>query len=147
MVRLEFECREQGGELVATILQEGRASSGGLAEVFAPGSVRWPADGVEILCEHRGKAETTAFPHRDALGRIEIRAKATDAIRQAIAAGKNKMSVEFKALDQRRTPAGIREILSAYVDRAALVSAAEYDTTRAEIRSRAAGKRRLPRWL
>ena len=145
-MRLNFECREQAGELVAVILQEGRASSGGLAEVFAPGSVRWPADGVQILTEHRGATETTAFPHRDAMGRIEMRAKATDAIRQAIAAGKNKMSVEFKALEQRRTPAGIREILSAYVDRAALVSSPEYDTTTAEIRSR--GTRRGRRlWL
>ena len=36
MVRIAFEVREEGRELHGVILQEGRASSGGRAEVFAP---------------------------------------------------------------------------------------------------------------
>ena len=101
MVQLTVEVREEGNELHGVILQEGRAASGGRAEVFAPGAVKWPADGVGILTEHRGAPETQAFPHRDQLGRINVRAQATAAIKDAISAGKRYMSVEFRAVDQR----------------------------------------------
>ena len=140
MVSVAFEFREEGGELHGIILQEGRAASGGRAEVFAPGSVTWPADGVGILTEHLGEAETRAFPHRDPMGRIAIRAAATDAIKRAIEAGKRYMSVEFRALDERRTKGGVREILRAYVESAALVDNPEYDATAAELRDQ--GERR-----
>jgi len=146
MVRLSVEVREQGGELHGVILQEGRAASGGRAEVFAPGAVTWPADGVRIMTEHLGAAETRAFPHRDAMGRINIRARATEAIKQAIASGKRFMSVEFRAMEERRTKAGVREILRAYVDAAALVADPEYDSTVAELRQRDRGRRRRV-WL
>ena len=121
MVRIAFEVREQGGELHGVILQEGRAASGGRAEVFVPGSVTWPSEGVGILTAHRAEPEIRAFPHRDAMGRISIRARATEAIQQAIAAGKRFMSVEFRTLEERHTKAGVREILSApYVDNGCL---------------------------
>ena len=119
------------------------AASGGRSELFAPGSITWPSTGVDILTEHHGAPATTAYPHRDQLGKIQIRAKATDAIRQAVAAGKRFMSVEFRALDERTTKAGVREILSAFVSAAALVAAPEYDSTAAEVRERK--RRRL--WL
>ena len=45
-------------------------------------------------------------------------------------------------LEQRRTGSGIREVISALVTGAALVSRPAYDHTRAEVRSR---KRRV--WL
>ena len=141
MVRLNFEIREEGGDLHGCIVTEGRAASGGRSELFTPGSVTWPADGVAILTEHRGEAETRAYPHRDALGRIMVRAKATDAIRRAIAAGKRWMSVEFRALEERQTQGGVREILRAYVDAVALVSNPEYDTTAAEVRAGAGGRK------
>ena len=142
-MRVDVEIREEGGELHGIILQEGRAASGARAEVFSPGSVTWPADGVRILTEHHGQSETRAFPHRDALGRIKIRAKATDAIRSAIESGKRFMSVEFRAIEERRTNSGVREILRAIVEGAALVDRPEYDTTSAEVRS----KRRRRIWL
>ena len=145
MVRVNVEVREEGGELHGVILQEGRAASGGRAEVFAPGAVTWPADGVRIMTEHRGAAETRAFPHRDAMGRINIRARATEAIKRAVAEGKRFMSVEFRAMEERRTKAGVREILRAYVDAAALVADPEYDSTVAELRQR--DRRRSRLWL
>ena len=144
MVRLTVEVREEGNELHGVLVQEGRAASGGRSELFAPGSISWPADGVGILTEHRGEPETRAFPHRDALGRINVRAQATAAIKDAIAAGKKFMSVEFRALEERTTKAGVREILSAYVAAAALVASPEYDVTAAEVRERGT-RRRL--WL
>ena len=63
--------------------------------------------------------KTRAYPHRDQLGRINVRAQATAAIKDAISAGKRFMSVEFRAIDERTTKAGVREILSAFVDKAA----------------------------
>ena len=82
-------------------------------------------------------------PHRDQLGRINVRAQATAAIKDAIAAGKKFMSVEFRSLDERVTRGGVREILSAYVAAAALVASPEYDSTAAEVR----GTRRRRIWL
>ena len=142
-MNVNIEIREEGGELHGTILQEGRAASGGRAEVFAPGSVSWPADGVAILTEHLGASETRAFPHRDSLGRIKIRARATDAIKSAIETGKRFMSIEFRSLEERKTASGVREILRAFVESAALVRSPEFDSTSAELR----GKRRRRVWL
>ena len=140
MVRVVTEIREAGGELHGTILTEGRAASGGRAEVFAPGSVTWPAQGIGILVEHGGQAETRAFPHRAPNGELNVRARATDAIRAAIGAGKSYMSVEFVGVEERTTAGGVREILSAYVMAAALVDSPEYDTTRAEVRAKRRGR-------
>ena len=130
-----IEVREKKGELRGVILQEGRAASGGRAEVFAPGSATWPAEGVAIRTAHLGAFETRAMPTRDKRGRIRIRAKATDGIRQAIRAGRRHMSVEFRVLDERVTKGGVREILRALVEGAALVDDPEYDSTSAEIRN------------
>ncbi len=108
--------------LRGVILTEGRAASGGRAELFAPGSVVWPSDGIGILTEHR------------ATGEIRVEARATDAIRRAVdVAGRRYMSVEFHAQEERTTAGGVREVLRAMVDAAALVCSPEYDVTSAEI--------------
>ena len=141
-MKVVVEVREQGGELHGVILQEGRAASGGRREVFAPGSLTWPSDGIAIRTDHRGPAETRAFPHRDQKGNIRIRARATAAIRAAVEAGKKWMSIEFRALEERTTQGGVRELLRVFVEGAALVADPEYDVTAAEVRSR---RRRI--WL
>ena len=142
-VRRAFEIREDGEHLHGVMVQEGRAASGGRRELFAPGSVQWPSTGVSILTEHLGSPETVAHPVRETDGRISLRTRATDAIRQAVAAGKRFMSVEFRSVEERTTAGGVREILSAFVPAVALVSNPEYDTTAAEVRER--GRRRV--WL
>lgn len=129
------EIRQSGNDLHGVIVQEGRAASGGRSELFAPGSIQWPSSGIGILTEHNGEAQTRAFPHRTQDGKINIRATATDKIKAAIDSGKRFMSVEFRALEERTTKGGIREILSAFVQDAALVSSPEYDVTTAEIRT------------
>lgn len=138
------DASRQGYEptLRGTMIQEGRAASGGRREVFVPESVEWPSEGVGILTEHRGAIEARAHPIRQRDGRITLTARATEAIRQAVENGKRFMSVEFRALDERTTRGGVREVLRAFVDAAALVSAPEYDTTTAEVRER---RRRV--WL
>ena len=140
------EVRETEGRepmLHGVMLTEGRAASGGRAEVFAPGSVQWPSEGVEIAPAHNAASEARAHPVRGSNGELTIRARATEALQAAVAAGARFMSVEFHALEERETAGGIREILRAMVLRAALVSNPEYDSTAAEVRAR-----RRPRvWL
>ena len=135
----EVEIRQAEGrepELHGTMLTEGRAASGGRAELFTPGSVQWPSDGVEIAPSHVLPSEAKAHPVRQRDGRLTLRTRATDALRQAVESGAKFMSVEFHALKERRTQAGVREILSALVVRAALVPQPEYDTTAAELRNK-----------
>ena len=128
--------------LRGVMLQEGRAASG-LKEVFTPGSVSWPHDGVAILTEHHGKAETRGTVVRERDGRLTITARATTAIREAVASGKRHLSVEFDSVSESTTRGGIRELLSAFVSAAALVADPEYTQTLAEVRKRS--PRRL--WL
>lgn len=145
MDSLTFEIRESGGELHGTIIQEGRAATGGRAELFAPNSISWPADGISIRTRHYGEEEVKGFPHRDRnSGEIRIRGKATDGIRAAIENGKRYMSIEFRALQEEVTKAGVREIQKALMVGAALVDDPEYGHSRAEIRNQ--GRRRRP-WL
>ena len=134
----EIEIRQaaEGGELHGVMLTEGRAASGGRAEVFAPGSVQWPSEGVEIAPGHELPTETRAHPIRQRDGKLTLKTRASDALRNAVEAGRKFMSVEFHALEERTTAAGVREILRALVVRAALVPRPEYDTTAAEIRSK-----------
>ena len=125
-----------GPLLSGTIIQEGRAATGGRAEVFAPGSVVWPASGVGVLLRHHGAVETRAVPTREADGSIRISAPANDAMRQAFEAGRRFLSVEFEAVREVRTAGGVREVQRAFVDAAALTDRPEYAQARAEVRER-----------
>ena len=143
----EIRAAEDGERLHATLITEGRAASGGRREVFTPGSVEWPSEGVGILLAHRQAPELRAVPVRESDGRITVSEPATPAIREAVEGGKRFMSVEFHALEERTTKGGVREVLRAFVPDAALVADPEYDTTRAEVREREREHwRRLP-WL
>lgn len=142
-MRIGCELRESGGEFAGVILVEGRAASGGRAEVFAPLSVVWPDGGIRITDGHGGDHLADAAPRRGEAGRIEVRTEATGAIRAAVEAGRRWMSVEFHSLRERTTRGGVREILRALVDAAALTDAPEYDATAAEVR----GARRRRAWL
>lgn len=149
---VEVEIREAAGgrepTLRATILTEGRAASGGLRELFVLGSVKWPGEGIGVLLEHRAEPEVRGHVVRARNGELQLQARATEAIRQAVAQGKRWMSVEFLSREERTTKGGVREILSAFVVAAALVAKPEYDTTAAEIRSQAADiERRARVWL
>ena len=134
----EVEIREEEGRepmLRGVMLQEGRAASGGRAEVFAPGSVEWPSEGVGVSTVHKGSIESRGQVVRDREGRLSLTARATDGIKKAIDDGKKFMSVEFISLKERTTKGGVREILRAFVGDTALVSNPEYDTTLAEVRN------------
>ena len=134
--QVEIRQAEGGPLLFGTILQEGRAATGGRAEVFAPGAAEWPSEGVGILLAHRQAPETRAFPKREGDGRITIATPASPAIREAVEGGRRFMSVEFHALQERTTRGGVREIQRAYIPDVALVAEPEYDSTLAEVRQR-----------
>ena len=142
---VEVRAAEDGKppQLFGVMVQEGRAASGGRAELFTPGSVEWPADGVGILLAHRTAPAIRATAERQDDGCITLTGEATPAIREAVEAGRRFMSVEFLAIRERTTAGGVREILRAFVPDAALTDSPEYDSTSAEVRSR-----RRPRiWL
>ena len=145
-----IEIREQAGReptLYGVMIQEGRAASGGLREVFAPGSIEWPNAGVAILTEHKGEIETRGAVVRESDGRLALTATATAGIQGAVKDGKRFLSVEFRSLRERTTKGGIREILRAFVDAAALVKAPEYDSSSAEVRAESPDERKYRLWL
>ena len=135
VVDVPLELRSDGSELHGVLIAEGRASSGGRSELFAPGSVEWFPDGVAILPEHRGAVETRVIPERQSDGSITFSAKLTDGMRRAWEAGRRWMSVEFRALSERTVKGGIREVQRALVVNGAMVSNPEYDVATTEIRS------------
>ena len=131
------EIREatDGPVLHGVVLQEGRAAQGGRAEVFSPQSVIWPSTGIALLGEHHGPELARAIPTRAANGEIRIAAHATPEILAAYETRKF-FSVEFHALREIRTTAGVREIQRALLDGAALVASPEYPQAVAEVRAR-----------
>ena len=133
---IPVEIRDTDGAqwLSGVILAEGRAGST-RQELFAPGAAQWPAEGVVLRTEHLRGEVGRAVPTRHPGGEIRIRLKATAEIRQAYEAGKRFLSAEFHALQEQRS-AGIREVLSALLVGAAMVSDPEYVQATAELRSK-----------
>ena len=84
------------------------------------------------------------MPTRQPDGTIQIAVAATPAIVAAVKEGRNAMSVEFTAIREVRTVAGVREIERAFVEGAALTpeSQSEYFQTSAELRTK-----RVKLWL
>ena len=137
---IPVECRASatGPRLHGVLLSEGRAASGGRSELFVPGSIVWPAEGIGIGLRHLGAVETRAVPTRVG-NEIRAEAEATPKLFAAVNAGAKFMSLEFHPLAEQRTKAGVREVLSALVTGAIVTDQPEYETTAAEVRT---GKRR-----
>ena len=136
-MNFEIELRESKRNrqtLYGVMLQEGRAATGGRAELFAPGSVEWPSSGVGIATVHLGPTETRGQVIRHSDGRLSLTAPSTPEVAKAFNEGKRFLSVEFVAQKARVTAGGVREILSALVHRAAMVKTPEYDMTAVEVR-------------
>ena len=142
-VPVELRESDGGPMLRGTVLQEGRASAGGRLESFSPLSVVWPSDGIALLSEHRGAELGRAVPTRDTDGSLRIETRATPAILKAYETRKF-FSIEFHAISEVRTKAGVREITRALVESAAMVSSPEYSqaTATLEVRSK-----RMRVWL
>ena len=138
------EIREANGgpTLHGVLIQEGRAASA-RAEVFAPLSLVWASNGIALRAKHLGAEDSRAIPTREANGEIRIAAPASAAIVAAFNEGRRHLSIEFHALQESKSKAGVREIQQAFLPAAALVSDPEYTQAVAEVRARS----RLKVWL
>ena len=132
---VEVRESETGPMLHGVLIQEGRAASV-RPEVFAPLSLVWSSDGVAIRAAHRGAEVARAIPTREANGEIRIETPASAALVAAFTEGRRFLSIEFHALQESKSAAGVREIQKAYLPGAALVSDPEYKQARAEVRAR-----------
>ena len=142
-IRSAVEIRESDdsspGRIVGTILEQGRVASD-RREVFTVGSVRWPANGIRILAEHRGRQVMRVVPVQDG-SRLRIDAPLPDtAIGREVAAEirsgrKTGLSVEFYSTEER-TVQGVREITGSLVDAAAVVATPAYVQAAVEVRER-----------
>ena len=135
-LQCSVEVRESatGPVLHGVLIQEGRAASA-RAEVFAPLSLVWASDGIAIRAKHLGAEVSRAIPTREANGEIRIAASASAPIVAAFNEGRRFLSIEFHALQETRSAAGVREIQQAFLPGAALVSDPEYKQASAEVRA------------
>lgn len=143
---LELRASETSpGRLVGTLLEYGRVA-GDRREVFTPNSVRWPANGVRLLAEHRGRMVTRVAPVLEGSElRLDVALPDTALGREVageIRAGRKRgLSVEFFATEEAQV-SGVREVRSALVDAVAVVPSPAYDQARVEVRQK---RRRV--WL
>ena len=138
---VEIREAKDGPVLHGVLIQEGRVASA-RPEVFAPGSLVWSATGIALRAEHLGVEDSRAIPTREANGEIRIAAPASAPLVAAFNEGRRFLSIEFHALQETRSAAGVREIQSAFLPGAALVESPEYKQAVAEVR---ASRRRV--WL
>ena len=142
----EDSTRESPGRIQGVLIELGRVA-GDRREVFTPGSIRWPANGIRLLAEHRGRMVTRFEPLVEGSEiRIDHPLPDTTLGREVAAevrAGrKGGLSVEFYATDEARVQ-GVREVRGALVDAAAVVESPAYQQARVEVR----GRRRRRLWL
>ena len=52
------------GRIVGTVIEQGRVA-GDRPEVFAPDALQWPANGIRLLAEHRGRQVMRVTPTVD----------------------------------------------------------------------------------
>ena len=166
-IRAKVELRDGAdgspGILSGVLMRYGEPGEKG-REVFAPGSLRWPSNGIRIDHAH-GSAALAGRAMQPPIMRVipvvsadgaEVRIEAplpdTTAARDLAALMRSDppvytgLSVEFHAEREHRDGTGRRVIDVARLDGAGLVDNPSYPGTRVEIRSGALpGRRRL--WL
>ena len=143
-IRCAIELRaaaDSPGRITGTVLEMGRVA-GDRRELFTPGSVQWPANGIRLLAEHRGRQVMRITPTVEGAA-IRVDAALPDtAIGREVAAEirsgrKRGLSVEFFPSDEQVVQ-GVREVRAALVDAAAVVATPAYDQARVEVRQRRA---------
>ena len=149
-IRCAIELREDiyrlsPGRITGTLIEAGRVASD-RREVFAPGALTWPQNGVRLLSEHRGAMvmRFRPIPEGSAL-RIDEPLPDTTAGRQLAAeirsGRKRGLSIEFFS-HLESVVSGVREIRSATIEAAAVVGEPAYQQANVEVRSK---RKRL--WL
>ena len=148
-IRCRIELRaaaDSPGRIVGTVIEQGRVA-GDRPEVFAPGALQWPSNGIRLLSEHRGRQVMRVVPEVDGTA-IKIDAQLPDSAigrevaREVRAGNKRGLSIEFHAMAESVVQ-GVREIRSAFMDAAAVVTEGAYDQATVEVRE----KKRRRLWL
>ena len=148
-LRAADEARPGPGRLYGTLLTYGERAAD-RAEVFEPGSLSWPDDGVVLRRQH-----VRAAPIMRAVPEVRGGAIVFDAALPDTAAGRDAaaevraglfrgLSIEFKADREQRDAGGVRHILAGRLVGAGLVDSPSYAGSHVEVRGRK-GRRRL--WL
>ena len=133
--------RESAGRLTGVLLRYGEVARD-RKEVFARGSLSWPAEGIVINEQHNRQAPILrAIPFLDG-DEVKIDApvpstqRGRDAItniREGVYSG---LSIEFASRSEGRR-GNLREIRSAFLGAAALVDTGAYSSARVEVRAEA----------
>ena len=133
------EAAESPGRIVGTLIETGRVAVD-QKEVFVPGSIMFPSNGVELLAEHRGRRILRFMPEVDGSS-VRIDAALPDnslgrEVAAEVRSGRKKgLSIEFFPTSEARV-SGVREIRSALVDKVAVVRAPAYEQATVEVRQR-----------
>ena len=140
----EDETRQSPGRLVGTLMTY-NASARNRREVFEPGALTWPAEGIILRRQHvRAAPIMRAVPEVRGLDVVidaplpdtQAGRDAAQEIRDGLFTG---LSVEFEAIQQTYR-GGVRHIRQAKLSGAGLVDEAEYVGSGVEVRAR--GERR-----
>ena len=135
------------GRVVGTLIRYGERS-GDRPEVFAPGALRWPPEGIVLRRQHNRTAPITRIVPEVRDGAVVLDAPLPDTqagrdaateIRSGLLTG---LSIEFRALRQNYA-GGVRNVTDALLAGAGLVDSPSYRGSRVEVR----GERRRRLWL
>ena len=142
-IELRAATDDAQARLVGVLLPIGRVAVD-RQEIFTPGSVTFPSNGVRLLLEHRGR-QVLRFVPIESAGEWRIDAELPDTpegreAAELVKSGRRPaLSVEMYVLADQRV-SGVREVRSALVEATALCREGCYGQARAELRSRAAVK-------
>lgn len=139
------ESRTSPGRITGTMIEMGRVASD-RRELFVPGSLRWPHNGIRLVKRHYGGEDETIMrfqPKQDGAKLMIDEALPDTELGRLIAAevrsGKRRdMSIEFFPSEESEV-AGVREIRSAIVDAVLVAESGTgvYDQAKVEVRAKA----------
>ena len=148
-LRAADESRPGPGHLFGTLLTYGERAAD-RPEVFEPGSLTWPADGVVLRRQHVRAAPIARVVPEVRGDKVVFdqalpdTAAGRDAAAEVRAGLFRGLSVEFHADREQRDAGGVRRILAGRLVGAGLVDSPSYAGSHVEVRGRK-GRRRL--WL
>ena len=149
-IRFEFEVRESEsspGQIVGTILTYGERARD-RAELFEPGALTWPDEGIVLNRQHRRDAPIMRIVPEVRGSAIVVDAPLPDTTAGRDAATEIRaklfrgLSVEFRAIRQSYVD-GIRRIQEAALGAVGLVDSPSYPNSLAEVHR----SRRVRLWL
>ncbi len=144
----EDETRQSPGRIVGTLLTYGKRALD-RAEVFSPGALRWPDDGIILNEQHNRQAPIMRFTPELSGDEVRIDAALPDTQRGRDAATMIRngtftgLSIEFRSQSEGRS-AGVRQIRQAHLSAAALVDSPSHSST-VEVQAKPSTRRRP--WL